>query len=121
MNLENQIPEEELQRIGAAYASVCLERPSFLYRLTGWEGDAATRLVLARQRLLDEFDCARETTLDDLVGLELAECYKAYGDKDFEKAVERLERTIAILFRGIRMVKMQTQHEETEETEDSNG
>lgn len=117
MNTENQIPEEELQRIGAAYASVCLERPAFLYRFTGWSGESAVRLAAARRRLLEEFDAGLETTLDDLVGAELAECYLSYDCGRLDEAVERLERAAAVLLRGIRMLKI----EKLDKTEDSNG
>lgn len=105
MDTEHQISERELRGIGAAYASVCLERPLPFYSFTDWRGEQARRLALSRERLVEEFDASHETSLDDLVGLELAECYRAYDGKDYEAAAVRMERAVAHLLRGLRHVR----------------
>ena len=109
---DDQIPSEESRRIGAEYASMCLEHPVFTYRFTDWTGDQAKRLAQSRRRMLDEFDLSHETTLDDVVGLELAECWLAYGEKRIADARRHLERAAAAILHGIRYLRLM---------EDSNG
>lgn len=114
MDVESQITDEESRRIGEAYASMCLERPVFTYRLFDWEGDQARRLAASRGRLLREFDSNHETSLDDILGYELAECYLAHDEKRYADAVRRLERSIAALLIAVRAVRL-------EMSEESNG
>lgn len=112
---DNQIPSEESRRIGAEYASMRLERPVFTYRFTDWTGDQAKRLAQSRRRLLDQFDLSHETTLDDVVGLELAECWLAHGEKRIADARRHLERAAAAILHGIRYLRLM------EDGNDSNG
>lgn len=112
---DDQIPSEESRRIGAEYASMCLERPVFTYRFTDWDGDQAKRLAQSRRRLLDQFDLSHETTLEDVVGLELAECWLAHGEKRIADARRHLERAAAAILHGIRYLRLM------EDGNDSNG
>lgn len=112
MDTENQISQEELRRICAAYAAVCLERPHFLYMLSGWHGRNALNLLESKTRLLSEFDETKQTSLDDLIGLELAGCYAAEDAGRHDVAVERLYRVVAVVLRAIRLLKVLTNPEE---------
>lgn len=112
MDTTNQITEDGISRLGAAYASICLERPAFLSRLTDWTGEKAARLLEARERLLAEFDLSGGTTLDDLIGVELARFYKALDGGSPDTAVEFLYRIAAVAFRAARSIKMSNPAEE---------
>ena len=105
MDTSGQLHIRDLDRLGAAYAAVCLERPAFVCRLSGWDAEKSARLLEARERLLREFDESGESTLDDLVGVELARCYAADAAGRRDDAEEHLYRLAATAVMAARMLR----------------
>ena len=86
-------------------------KPSF-YLLSRWCAEDAARLLEARSRLLAEFSAARESTLDDAVDTEMAGFFKAYAERDFAGAMERLGNCSRILDEAMSRLRGETDEAE---------
>lgn len=120
IDMTPQIPDTVLERLKTAYTESCLDRNTLAYHFTNWKGDQARRLAEGRNRLLTEFDEEKETSMEDVLGVELAECYKAMDEGNRDEAKRRIALAAAILVRGMRHLDL-LYPDAGSNDEDSNG
>lgn len=94
-------PDEPLRRVAEAYWLTLDERPRFVHHVTQWDGERAAGLLRSRERLLAEFDESGDSSVEDLLDLEMARFYVEYNSGKLDDSVSSLARAAAVIVRAM--------------------